>query len=121
MDVDDRSRVEKGELALKMFELSQTLEDKWLTSDYRAKRRLLEMVCLNFSLHDVNLDMTLNKVFSALTEDLVLAENRGGPRTPFVNEISGSKLLLRIFPQTIDFAGDAVLSLVEKGLYKKSR
>lgn len=78
LDVDDRSRAEKGELALKMFELSQTLEDKWFTSDYRAKRRILEMACLNFSLHNVNLDMTLNKVFSALTEDLVLAENRGG-------------------------------------------
>ena len=30
---------EQGELALKVFELSQTLKEKWLTADYRAKRR----------------------------------------------------------------------------------
>ena len=74
----DRSRAEQGELALKVFELSQTLKEKWLTADYRAKRRLLEIVCLNFYLRDVNLDVTLNKPFDLLAEGLDSAENRGG-------------------------------------------
>ena len=77
IDVDDRSRAEKSETALKAFELSQTLEDKWLTADYRIKRRLLKMACLNFSLRDVSLDVTLNKPFGVLAEGLDSVENRG--------------------------------------------
>ena len=78
LDTDDRSRAEHGELALKVFELSQTLKEKWLTADYRAKRRLLEIVCLNFSLDDVSLVPTIRKPFDVLAEGLDLVENRGG-------------------------------------------
>jgi len=77
LEADDRGRAEKGEVALKVFELSQTLKEKWLTADYRAKRRILEIVCLNFFLRDVSLDMTLNKPFDVLAEGLESAENRG--------------------------------------------
>ena len=45
--------------------------------------------------------------------------NRGEPRCPFVNEIIGLPLALSVFPQVYDFPGDAVLQLVEPGLYKK--
>jgi len=78
LDADDQSRAEQGELALKVFELSQTLKEKWLTADYRAKRRLLEIVCLNFSLDDVSLVPTIRKPFDVLAEGLDLVENRGG-------------------------------------------
>jgi hypothetical protein len=44
---------------------------------------------------------------------------RGDSRCTFVGEIIGLPLALSIFPQVHDFAGDAVLSLVEKGLYRK--
>ncbi|MGB1123678.1 MAG: recombinase zinc beta ribbon domain-containing protein [Phycisphaeraceae bacterium] len=77
LEADDRNRAEQGEVALKVFELSQTLKDKWLTADYRAKRRILEIVCLNSFLRDVSLDMTLNKPFDVLAEGLESAENRG--------------------------------------------
>jgi hypothetical protein len=36
-----------------------------------------------------------------------------------VTEIIGLPLALSVFPQVYDFSGDAVLQLVEPGLYKK--
>ena len=33
-----------SDLATKVFELSQTLRQLWLTADYAAKRRMLEIV-----------------------------------------------------------------------------
>ena len=47
LDVLDRSHDETAELAAKVFELSQTLRQQWLTADYAAKRRMLEIVFLN--------------------------------------------------------------------------
>jgi DNA invertase Pin-like site-specific DNA recombinase len=55
LDVLDRSRDETSELALKVFELSQTLRLQWLTADYAAKRRILEIVFLNCRLDGVTL------------------------------------------------------------------
>ena len=77
LEADDRGRAEKGEVALKVFELSQTLKEKWLTADYRAKRRILEIVCLNFFLRDVSARYDMNKPSGVLAEGLDLAENRG--------------------------------------------
>ena len=73
----DRGRAEAGEIALKAFELSQTLKDKWLTADYRAKRRILEIVCLNFTLVDVTLVPVWRKPFDVLAEGLVSEKSRG--------------------------------------------
>ena len=36
-----------------------------------------------------------------------------------MNEIIGLPLALTVFPKVYDFSGDAVLQLVEPGLYKK--
>lgn len=44
LDAVDRSRDEMGELARKVFELSQTLRKKWLKADCDEKRRILEIV-----------------------------------------------------------------------------
>lgn len=76
VDSHDRSRAEQGEIALKAFELSQTLKEKWLTADYRAKRRLLEIVCLNFKLVDATLVPTIRKPFDVLAEGLVSEKSR---------------------------------------------
>ena len=64
----DRSRAEVGEIAVKAFELSQTLREQWLTADYRAKRRLLEIICLNFTLEDVTLVPEWRKPFDELAK-----------------------------------------------------
>ncbi len=77
LETCDRRRAEHGEIALKAFELSQTLREKWLTADYQAKRRLLEIVCLNFRLDVVSLVPTIRKPFDVLTEGLTSVEDRG--------------------------------------------
>jgi hypothetical protein len=40
------------DLAAKVFELSQTLCDQWLSADYATKRRILETVLWNCRLDD---------------------------------------------------------------------
>src|ERR1700720_1901189 len=45
---------------------------------------------------------------------------RGEPRCTFVDEIMGSPLLVNVFPKLYEFQGDAVLELVEPGLYQKA-
>jgi len=54
MEALDRSHHEQ-DLAVKVFELSQTLVEQWLNADYAEKRRILEIVCLNFQLDDATL------------------------------------------------------------------
>jgi hypothetical protein len=44
LDVVDRSHDEVADLAVKAFELSQTLRHQWLNADYSAKRRILEII-----------------------------------------------------------------------------
>ena len=50
IDAADRSHHEMVDLAVKVFELSQTLRDKWLTANYPEKRQILEILCLNYRL-----------------------------------------------------------------------
>lgn len=76
-----RSRDELAELALKVFELSQTLTEKWLTADYATKRRILEIVCLNFSLVGVTLVPTIRKPFDMLAEGLLVSSSRDNCRS----------------------------------------
>ena len=77
LDVLDRSHDETADLAAKVFELSQTLRSQWLTSDYAAKRRILEIVFLNCRLDDVTLVPTMRKPFDVLAEGLLSKESRG--------------------------------------------
>ena len=76
LDVLDRSHDENAELAAKVFELSQTLRQQWLTADYAAKRRILEIVFLNCTLDDANLAPTMRKPFDVLVEGLFLKNSR---------------------------------------------
>jgi site-specific DNA recombinase len=79
IDACDRRQSERGEVAAKAFELSQTLADKWLKADYLAKRQLLDIVCLNLCLDDVTLVPEMRKPFDALAEGLILQNSRGDP------------------------------------------
>ena len=60
-----------------MFELSQTLRQHWLTADYYARRRILEIVCLNCRLDDATLVCEMRKPFDALVEGLISKDSRG--------------------------------------------
>ncbi len=76
LDVIDRSHDENSELAVNVFELSQTLREQWLTADYNAKRRILEIICLNCTLDDVTLCLTMRKPFDVLAEGLINEKSR---------------------------------------------
>lgn len=66
-----------GDLASKSFELSQTLCSKWLSADCQEKRRILEIVCLKWTLDDVILVPTIRKPFDVLAEGLISSNSRG--------------------------------------------
>ena len=77
LDVLDRSHDETAELAAKVFELLQTLRQQWLTADYAAKRRILEIVVLNCRLDDATLVPAMRKPFDVLAEGLISTNSRG--------------------------------------------
>ena len=82
MEATDRKKDEKGDLALRVFELSQRLREKWLTADFPVKRRLLNLVFLNLVLEGVSLVITCRKPFNSLVEGLSVSESgEGGIRT----------------------------------------
>jgi site-specific DNA recombinase len=73
----DRGRHENADLAVKAFELSQTLPQRWVTADYGEKRRYLEIVVLNFSLDAVSLVPEWRKPFDVLAKGLSIQPSRG--------------------------------------------
>ena len=77
LETCDRRRAEHGEIALKAFELSQTLKEKWVNADNAAKRRLLEIVCLNFEFDGVSLVPALRTPFAILAEGASVADGAG--------------------------------------------
>lgn len=62
---------------MKAFELSQTLREKWLAADARAKRQNLEIVCLKFTLDDETLVPEWRKPFDVLAEGLSVPQSGG--------------------------------------------
>lgn len=74
----DRGRNEIIDLAIRAFELSQNLRSKWVTADYAEKRRILEIICLNWKLDGVSLVPTMRKPFDMLAEGLLKKECRAG-------------------------------------------
>ncbi len=77
LDVLDRSHDETADLAVKVFELSQTLRQQWLAADHAAKRRILDIVCLNCTLEGATLVVETRKPFDALAEGLISSQSRG--------------------------------------------
>ena len=68
LEVLDRDHDETAELAVKAFELSQFLRERWVTAEYITKRRILEITCLNCVLDDATLVFTTRKPFDLLAE-----------------------------------------------------
>lgn len=77
LDVLSRTHDENSEVALKVFELSQTLKNKWFSADYATKRRILEIVCLNCRLDGVTLCPTMRKPFDVLFQQASNGLSRG--------------------------------------------
>ena len=76
IDALDRDHDENADIAVKAFELSQNLRKKWLVADFVAKRRILEIACLNLRLVDVTLISEMRKPFGALAEGLLNEQSR---------------------------------------------
>ncbi|MGB7157777.1 MAG: hypothetical protein WBD40_06910 [Tepidisphaeraceae bacterium] len=72
-----RGRDELGEQALKVFELSQALQERWLTADCAAKRHILDLLCSNFTLDGASLVCETRKPFDVLAEGLEVSSSRG--------------------------------------------
>ncbi len=68
IDVQRRSDAEVSDLAVKVFELSQSLAGRWVTADYPEKRRILDIVGLNYRLDGSNLSIDVRKPFDVLIE-----------------------------------------------------
>ena len=76
IDVADRGRHEVIDIAVKAFKLAQSLRQRWVTKGYAAKRRILEILCLNCTLDDANLCVTMRKPFDLLAKGLVSKDSR---------------------------------------------
>lgn len=77
IDAADRSRHETIDLAVKAFELSQNLRAKWFAADVSAKRRILEIICLNWTLDGVTLVPQMRKPFDQVAQGLQKKDSRG--------------------------------------------
>ena len=77
LEACDRGRDENAGIVVKAFELSRVLREKYVNAEPVAKRHILEIVCLNFTLQDATLVPTIGKPFDVLAEGLVLSNGRG--------------------------------------------
>src|SRR4051812_15553690 len=71
------SRWTYADLALKVFELAQSMRDRWDTADSSTKRQLVEIMSLNRRLDDTTLDLEMRKPFDVLAEGLLVQSSRG--------------------------------------------
>ncbi len=77
---DDR---EIADLALRVFELSQSLKTRWENADYAAKRGILELLGESVCLNSQNLEIRLKKPFDLIANQFPGSLNgAGGNRTP---------------------------------------
>lgn len=76
IDSADRNRHEIIDIAIKAFELSQDVRAKWFAADWAAKRRILEILCLNWKLDGVSLVPEWRKPFDLLAEGLLTKDSR---------------------------------------------
>ena len=66
LETSDRNDREITELAIKAFELSHSLKQRWLTSDYNAKRTILSIMLDPARLNSENVEFSLRRPFDLL-------------------------------------------------------
>ena len=82
MEIQDRNQAERIEIAERVFELSQTLESRWVEGDYRAKREILEFVCSNYLFDGVSLCFEMKQPLLHLAKGAAVIDGgEGGIRT----------------------------------------
>lgn len=79
LERSDRDDREIADLAIKAFELSQSLQERWLTANYNAKRTILSIMLETVRLNCENVEFSLRKPFIYLRdENLVPLSGVGG-------------------------------------------
>ena len=68
LQVSDRDGREIADLAVKAFELSQSLTERWIRSKYNAKRTILGIMLKTVRLNSGNLEFTPRKPFDLLRD-----------------------------------------------------
>ena len=82
LEVTDRDDRDVADLAIKAFELSQSLKERWLTADYRAKRTILDIMLESARSNSKNIEFSPRKPFNLLQDqNLVPLIGGGGNRT----------------------------------------
>ena len=66
-----------GEKALALFDWTQKAAETWLGSNNAIRREILDSVCLNRTLGDVNLYATKRKPFDVFAERPLFTDSRG--------------------------------------------
>jgi hypothetical protein len=94
LETSDRDDREIAELAIKAFELSQSLKERWLMSDYNAKRTILSIMLDSARLNSENVEFSLRKPFNLLRDEKLvpLIGASGTPvelPTAFLHEFRG--------------------------------
>jgi site-specific DNA recombinase len=69
LESTDRDDREVAELAVKAFELSQSLTERWLKADYDAKRTILSVMLESARLNSEKLEFSLRKPFDLLRDE----------------------------------------------------
>ncbi|MDB5328328.1 MAG: hypothetical protein JWM57_3897 [Phycisphaerales bacterium] len=88
LECTDRDDDQIADLAIKAFELSQSLTERWLSADYNAKRTILSIMLETVRLNCGNLEFTPRKPFDLLRdENLVPLSGATGNRTLTTSEI----------------------------------
>jgi site-specific DNA recombinase len=67
----------RAETALALFDWTQNAAEIWRGSNNRVRREILDSVCLNRTLTDLNLDATKRKPFDVFAEGLEIKNSRG--------------------------------------------
>jgi hypothetical protein len=82
LEASDAGADEDAAFAVRCFELSQNLRDKWLTADFAAKRKILSVVALNYRMEGRTLVVQKRSPFSLLGKTAISVDGGGaGNRT----------------------------------------
>src|SRR5262249_55769814 len=75
LETTDRDDREVADLAIKAFELSQSLGIRWEKADFAAKRTILEILCERVVLNCDRLEFSLRKPFDLLADGKLVSVN----------------------------------------------
>ncbi|MBC7784073.1 MAG: hypothetical protein H7144_09550 [Burkholderiales bacterium] len=78
LEITDRDNDQVADLAIKAFELSQSLTEKWLNADYNAKHTILSIMLETVRLNFGNLEFCPRKPFDLLRNENFVPLSGGG-------------------------------------------